>query len=529
MALIDELKRAQDISGDVRMRATQQRPLSQIAAENAWRDTAANTPKPGSPPAQAAQSALKPAASRLATGLGGLAAGAGIGGAVQSIADNSTGYRDEFQDRTGVRGIAGDALRTLGAVGDTATFGLATRLGQGIASATNGGSFGEGFSAPTMRDQFASRQSQANAPAVSDSYPDETQRGAATNALSRLASVPETAAPNGQNFADWQKGASQMERDTAADTYRDAWKARTPSGVRGADANATALYNAEQATRGTGISAQRQKNGVMEFSGDGANALPQSYTQGVDLNLANERNARANAIRQEMIDSQPGTRGVIGNSAVDETNARFQASRDRDALQNMGRSQVNALAQMRNTDMQRARMDAEMGLRGKELESNEAYRRGTLAQQASQTDVQRERLGIDRQEAGARALTAGLQGEASRAQLAEQQRITKLRDTYMAETDPAKKEQMGRALLTLQGKEPEQTRFQVATNEDLIDPDNPMLGTRKTAYVIDPRTGQGRPVTGGGQQADPRQQDGARLQGKDGKTYVVRNGVPVPE
>lgn len=51
MALVDELNRARDISGDVRMRAMQQRPLSQIAAENVWRDTAANTPKPGAAPA----------------------------------------------------------------------------------------------------------------------------------------------------------------------------------------------------------------------------------------------------------------------------------------------------------------------------------------------------------------------------------------------------------------------------------------------------------------------------------------------
>ena len=365
---------------------------------------------------------------------------------------------------------------------------------------------GDAVPSAPARALTAGLVSEANAaaptqPAVSSAYPDETQRGAATNALSRLAAVPNAATPTGQNFADWQQGASQMGRGTAADIYRDAWKARTPSGMRGADANATTLYNAEQATRGTGISAQRQKNGVMEFSGDGANALPQSYTQGVDLNLANERNARANAIRQEMIDSQPGTRGVIGNSGVEETNARFQASRDRDAMQRLAPAQANALTKMRETEAQRERMGAEMGLRGKELESNEAYRRGTLAQQASQTDVQRERLGIDRQEAGARALTAGLQGEASRAQLAEQQRIAKLRDAYMAEKDPATKEQMGRALLTLQGKEPEQTRFQVATNEDLIDPTQPSLGTRKTAYVIDPRTGQGRPVAGGGQQS----------------------------
>lgn len=452
-----------DISGDVRMRAMQQRPLSQIAAENVWRDTAANTPKPGAAPAPQAAPTTTSApkvsgASRLATGLGGLAAGAGIGGAVQSIADNSTGYRDEFENRTGVRGLAGDALRTLGAVGDAATFGLATKFGQGLASATNGGSFVQGINEPTMREQFAERTGAkpAASPAVSDAYPDEGQRGAAKTALSQLAN---SSVAGGQNFADWQKGATQMQRDTAADAYREAWQERTPQGMSGADANATALYNAEQATRGTGVTAQRGKNGTMEFSGDGANALPQSFTQGVDLNLANERNARANAIRQQMIDSQPGTRASIGNSAVEETNARFQASRDRDAMQNMGRSQLGALAQMRNTDMQRERMNAEMALRGQELEGTNAYRQGSLAQQAAQTDVQRQRLGIDQQEAGTRALTAGINDRKSQAEMAEMQRIGKLRDAYMAEPEGSpKREQIGRALLMLQGKEPSQPR-----------------------------------------------------------------------
>lgn len=293
-------------------------------------------------------------------------------------------------------------------------------------------------------------------PAVSDAYADEGHRGAAKTALSQLAN---SSVAGGQNFADWQKGATQMQRDTAADAYREAWQERTPQGMRGADANATALYNAEQATRGTGVTAQRGKNGTMEFSGDGANALPQSFTQGVDLNLANERNARANAIRQQMIDSQPGTRASIGNSAVEETNARFQASRDRDAMQNMGRSQLGALAQMRNTDMQRERMNAEMALRGQELEGTNAYRQGSLAQQAAQTDVQRQRLGIDQQEAGTRALTAGINDRRSQAEMAEVQRIGKLRDAYMAEPEGSpKREQIGRALLMLQGKEPSQPR-----------------------------------------------------------------------
>lgn len=288
-----------------------------------------------------------------------------------------------------------------------------------------------------------------------DTYRDEAERGAAKTALSALAN---SSAAGGQNFADWQQGASQMQRDTAADAYRDAWQARAPQGMRGADANALALYNAEQTTRGTGITAQRGKNGVMEFSGDGANALPQSFTQGVDLQLANERNARANAIREQYLNENQGTKGLGLRNPVEDTNAQFRASREREALKNMGRDEMNAFVRMREADMQRDKSNAELALRGQEMEGANAYRQGSLAQQAAQTDVQRQRLGIDQQEVGARALTAGLQGEMTRSQLAEQQRIGKLRDAYMAETDPSKKEQMGRALLTLQGKEPRQER-----------------------------------------------------------------------
>lgn len=289
-----------------------------------------------------------------------------------------------------------------------------------------------------------------------DTYRDEAERGAAKTALSKMAN---SSAAGGQNFADWQQGATQMQRDTAADAYRDAWQARAPQGMRGADANALALYNAEQTTRGTGVTAQRGKNGVMEFSGDGANALPQSFTQGVDLQLANERNARANAIREQYLNENQGTKGLGLRNPVEDTNAQFRASREREAMKGMGRSELSAAVQMRNADMQRDRANAELALREQEMAGMNAYRQGSLAQQAAQTDVQRQRLGIDQQEAGTRALTAGLQGEMTRSQLAEQQRIGKLRDAYMAEPEGSpKREQIGRALLMLQGKEPRQER-----------------------------------------------------------------------
>lgn len=58
-------------------------------------------------------------------------------------------------------------------------------------------------------------------------------------------------------------------RNAAADVYRREWQRQSPGGLRNASSDALTLYNAEQQVRGTGISAKRQANGVMEFSGSG--------------------------------------------------------------------------------------------------------------------------------------------------------------------------------------------------------------------------------------------------------------------
>ena len=82
----------------------------------------------------------------------------GIAGAAQSFDDQSSGYRDQFQKDMGVQtplgSVAADAARTLANVGDAATFGVAGRVGRGIASATGGGSFMDGFTSDSARDNF---------------------------------------------------------------------------------------------------------------------------------------------------------------------------------------------------------------------------------------------------------------------------------------------------------------------------------------------------------------------------------------
>lgn len=69
-------------------------------------------------------------------------------------------------------------------------------------------------------------------------------------------------------------------RNAAADVYRREWQRQSPGGLRNANPDALTLYNAEQQVRGTGISAQRQANGVMEFSGSG----PAPKAQYLDAN-----------------------------------------------------------------------------------------------------------------------------------------------------------------------------------------------------------------------------------------------------
>ena len=87
-----------------------------------------------------------------------------------------------------------------------------------------------------------------------------------TNSPERQAWLAEIAA-NGNTAPDAL--AAFRTRNAAADVYRREWQRQSPGGLRNANSQALDTYNAEQQTRGTGISAQRQANGVMEFSGSG--------------------------------------------------------------------------------------------------------------------------------------------------------------------------------------------------------------------------------------------------------------------
>lgn len=139
---------------------------------------------------------------RTRGGLGAsLAAPGAIAGAVQSYNDVSNGYRDQFNKSVGAESpaqtLGADALRTMGNVGNAITSGYAGKLGQGISSAMNGGTFMEGFSAPTDRDAFLQKQAQASTQSTSPGEvgpPSSLARPATT-------AVPTDAPPSPRNVA----------------------------------------------------------------------------------------------------------------------------------------------------------------------------------------------------------------------------------------------------------------------------------------------------------------------------------------
>lgn len=197
-------------------------------------------------------------------------------------------------------------------------------------------------------------------------------------------------------------------RNKAADVYREAWQGNpsAANGLRGANSDALTLYNAEQSTRGTGISAKRGANGTMEFSGNGADALPQSYTKLGSLS-ADQLNAQADRMRSlregntEMRDDlnfnaggagmrKIGQEEILGNmltskSRTDRTNATKLIG-DREAT----RSKAATDAEGNRLEAQKLRQLDEMGLRRDtlardQLELDRETSRGTVELRQAQT------------------------------------------------------------------------------------------------------------------------------------------------
>lgn len=276
---------------------------------------------------------------------------------------------------------------------------------------------------------------------------------------------------------------TEQQRNDAGDAYRSAWQREAPSGMRGANDQALGFYNAEQQVRGSNVTARRGANGVMEFSGNGEGALPQNYTRGFDLNAANERMAAANAIRQGYLDAKDGSDGgprggVIGNSAVDETNARFRESALQESMKGMGRTRLNATVSMRNADVANQRAAAELAMREREGAAN----RGLAAQaEANRTAIDRGRLGIDQQRADTEANVRGFEARGL-------ERVEKLYTAYENAKTPEERAAVAEQIRAMNGKDAP-NRYTVVPGGQEIDPTTNMAFTRP-ARVFNNQTGQ---------------------------------------
>jgi len=142
-------------------------------------------------------------------------------------------------------------------------------------------------------------------------------------------------------------------------------------------------------------------------------------------------------------------------------------------------------------------------------------------------DMGQQELALRQQEAAARQGIAagefGLKQEAQGFQSAAQRRLGALQDQYQAETDPEKRGAIAKQIHDLNGKQ--DNRFTVVPGGQEWDTNANAMRT-VPSRVINNQTGQFVDQTQAS--GDPRQQEGAKLRGKDGKMYQVKNGVPVP-
>lgn len=157
-------------------------------------------------------------------------------------------------------------------------------------------------------------------------------------------------------------------------------------------------------------------------------------------------------------------------------------------------------AQLQKTAMQEAGYLARTGIQ----------EQGANAREADRNAITRGELDIKR-------TAAGFQTRAA-------QQLENLQNAYATEKDATKRAELARQIREFQGKE-QPARYKVAAGGQQIDANG--VAYKVPDRVFNEQTGE---FADGSQQA--RQQpypDGARLQGKDGKFYVVRNGKPVAE
>ena len=233
---------------------------------------------------------------------------------------------------------------------------------------------------------------------------------------------------------------------------------RGNAGIASLARNPTAQgqFNDLQAARGNGISATTAPNGTLNLANDPTAATkPQSFTSGFDLAGANAKQMAS----QEAWNDHVAT-GQIAD--LREQIARTTDPAARAAL-------VNTIGSLTATQAAKTAGTARAGL--------ESAQAGLATAQTGLANQQTES-----------AKQANVQTAANQKQLASVQA------QFIAEQDPQKQKAMQEKILTLLGKDPKDSAYQIATQEEPIDPNNPFAGTKKVPYLINTRGGpDGKP------------------------------------
>jgi hypothetical protein len=284
--------------------------------------------------------------------------------------------------------------------------------------------------------------------------------------------------------------------------------AATPGGVQAAANQGIADLQGRQADymetnnlrqfedKGNGITRQIGADGKTSFTNvdtkDVTDPTKQVQVNSYNGAADNEAMAKANAVRQQLIDRQP----MGGAAVLADPNAEWNARMDRqsiisgmqDAMQRAGtRTERAAIGQALNTALAGQNQMAIETMRGQNQQSAEQGRNSvTMRGQDINAQSEANRLAGNPMDNQIKQNQA--QGIAATTENVRQQ--TDLRNNLLTETDPVKRTAMQEAMLVAQGRDPNQGRYiRMGGGEQVLDP---LTGQKAKLpdQVFDSRTGQ---------------------------------------
>ena len=229
--------------------------------------------------------------------------------------------------------------------------------------------------------------------------------------------------------------------------------------------------------KGNGIARQVGADGKTMFTNVGTadvtDATKKVQVNGYDGAADNASLAKANAIRQEMIDRQPQG----GIAVLPDQNADWNARMDRqsmisgmrDEMRKAGtRTERAAIGQALNTMISGENQLATESLRGQNQQVSEQGR-NTVAMRGQDMLAQNEANRLAGNPVDNQLKTAQMQGITAATDSTRQQ--SDLRNKLLTETDPAKRMAIQESLLVAQGRDPSQGRYvRLGGGEQVIDP-----------------------------------------------------------